>query len=134
MKNSRSQRLKWRVEHKKLENKPRNGVNSYYNIRDDSEITEPLLIPNSLDTPTLDKCPDKELKETIFNDTENITFILIRQVKVITTELEAIKGFVKEQFYLKINKHSEAQRNNKFIELLKQQNKTLVEKSKSILP
>ena len=42
-----TERLKWLVEHKKLENKPHNGVNSYYNISDDSQRTEPILAPNS---------------------------------------------------------------------------------------
>ena len=31
-----SERLKWLVACQRLENKPRNGVNSYYNISDDS--------------------------------------------------------------------------------------------------
>ena len=39
-------------------------------VSDDSQRTEPLLAPNSLDTPTLDKCPNKELGVTIINDTE----------------------------------------------------------------
>ena len=134
MKNSSSQRLKWRVEHKKLENKPRNGVNSYYNIRDDSESTEPPLIPNSLDTPTLDKCPDKELKETIFNDTEKHHFYIDSTNEGHNYWTRSNQRVCKRTILSQINKHSEAQRNNKFMELLKQQNKTLVEKSKSILP
>ena len=42
-----TERLKRLVEYKKLENKPRKGVNSYYNISDGSQRTEhPLhLIP-----------------------------------------------------------------------------------------
>ena len=66
-----TERLKWLVKYKKLENKPRNRVNSYNNISDDSQRTEPPLASNSLDTPTLDKCPNKELEVTIINDTEN---------------------------------------------------------------
>ena len=95
-----TERLKWLVEYKRLENKPRNGVNSYYNISDDSQCTEPPLAPNSLDKPTLDKCPDKELEVTINHDTENTLCKLNLQIQNITTELEAIKMFVKEQFYL----------------------------------
>ena len=53
-----TERLKWLAEYKKLENRPRNGVNSYYNISSDSQRTEPPLAPNFLDTPTLDKCPN----------------------------------------------------------------------------
>ena len=56
---------------KKIENKPCNGVNSYYNISDDSQPAEPDLGPNTLDSPTPDKCPNKELEESIINDTEN---------------------------------------------------------------
>ena len=54
-----TERLKWFVKYKRPENKPRNGVNSYYNISNDSQRTEPPLAPNSLDKPTLDKCPNK---------------------------------------------------------------------------
>ena len=94
------ERLKWLVEYKRLENKPRNGVNSYYNISDGSQYTEPPLAPKSLDKSTLDKCPDKELEVTINHDTENTLCKLNLQIQNITTELEAIKMFVKEQFYL----------------------------------
>ena len=95
-----TERLKWLVEYKKLENKPRNGVNSYYNISDDSQRAEPPLAPNSLDTPTLDTCPNKGLEVTIISDTENTIQKLNLQIQNITTELEAIKMFVKERFYL----------------------------------
>ena len=124
-----SERLKWLVKYKRLENKPRNGVNSYYNIRDGSQCTEPPLAPKSLDKPTLDKCPDKELEVTINHDTENTIYKLNLQIQNITTELEAIKMFVKGQFYLikksrdEIGHQSEPQRNKEFIELLQQQKK-----------
>ena len=95
-----TERLKWLVEYKRLENKPRNGVNSYYNISNDSHCTEPPLAPKSLDKPTLDKYPDKELEVTINHDTENTICKLNQQMQNITTELEAIKMFVKEQFYI----------------------------------
>ena len=90
------ERLKWLVEYKRLENKPRNGVNSYYNISDGSQYTEPPLAPKSLDKSTLDKCPDEELENTINHDTENTIFKLNLQIQNITTELEAIKMFVKK--------------------------------------
>ena len=95
-----TERFKWLVEYKKLDNKPRNGVNSYFNSSDDSQRTEPPLAPNSLDLPTLNKCPNKELELTIINDTENTIHKLNLQIQNITTELEVIKIFVKEQFYL----------------------------------
>ena len=86
-----------------MENKPRNGVNSYYNISDDNQCAEPPLPPKSLDKPMLDKCPDKELEVTINHDTENVIYNLNLQIQNITTQLEVIKMFVKEQFYLKKN-------------------------------
>ena len=57
-----TERLKWLLEYKRLENKPRNGVNSYYTISDDSQRTEPPLTLYSLDKTTLDKCPNKDWK------------------------------------------------------------------------
>ena len=60
-----TERLKQLVEYKKVENKPRNGVNSNYNINNDSQRMELPLAPNSLDTSTLDKCRNKELEVTI---------------------------------------------------------------------
>ena len=67
---------------------------------------------------------------TIANDTENTIHKLNVQIQDITTELEAIKLFVNEQFYLtrkyltKINSESELQRNKEIIELLQQENIT----------
>ena len=65
------EKLKWHVEYKRLENKQCNGDNSYYNISNDSQCTEPPLALNSIDKPTLNKCPNKELEVTINHDTEN---------------------------------------------------------------
>ena len=65
-----------------------------------SQRTEPPLAPNSQDTPTLDKCPNLELEVTVIDDTENNIHKLNLQIQNITTKLEAIKMFVKEQFYL----------------------------------
>ena len=72
----------------------------------------------------------------INDDTENTICKLNLQIQNITTELEAIKIFVKEQFYLikkstvEIHHQSEPQRNKEFIEL-QQQKKNLVEENKS---
>ena len=71
-----------------------------HNIIDNSQLTEPHLAPNSLDTPTLDNCLNKELEVTIINDTENTIQKLNLQIQDITIELETIKMFVKERFYL----------------------------------
>ena len=73
----------------------------------------------------------------INDDTENTICKLNLQIQNITTELEAIKMFVKEQFYIikkstaEIDHQSEPQRNKEFIELLQQQNKNLMEVNKS---
>ena len=73
---------------------------------------------------------------TFNNDTENTIHKLNLQIQDITTELEAIKMFVKEQFNLikksitEIDNQSEPQRNKEFIELLQQQNKNTVEQNK----
>ena len=131
------ERLKWLVKYKKLKNKPRNGINLYYNISNDSQRREVPLAPNSLDTPTLDKCSNKESEVTIMNDTENNIHELNLQTQNKTTEIKAIKMFVKKQFYLikksltEIDSQSEMQRSKEFIELLQRQNKNLVEESKS---
>ena len=72
----------------------------------------------------------------INHDTENTICKLNLQIQNITTELQAIKIFVKEQFYLikkstaEIHHQSEPQRNKEFIEL-QQQKKNLVEENKS---
>ena len=95
------------------------------------------LAPKSLNKPMLDKCSDKELEVTINHDTGNTICKSNLQIQNITTGLEAIKMFVKEQFYLikkstaKIDHQSKPQRNKEFIELLQQQNKNLVEEIKS---
>ena len=73
---------------------------------------------------------------TIVIDTENIMHKLNLQVQVITTELEAIKMFVKEQIDLmkklltKTDNKSEPQRNKKCIELIQQQSKNLKKENK----
>ena len=96
-----------------------------------ANVPEPPIAPNSLDAPTLKKCPNKELEVPIINDTKNTIHKLNLQIQNMTTELEAIKMFVKEQFDLmkksltKIDSQSEPQRNKEFIELLQQQNKNL---------
>ena len=83
--------------------KLRNGDKSYHDISNEIHLTEPILAPNYLDIPTLDKCPNKELEETIVNNTEDTIYKLNLQIQVIATELETIKMFVKEQFYLTKN-------------------------------
>ena len=50
--------------------------------------------------PTLNKSPNEELEVTVNNDTESTIYKLNLQISNITTELEAIKMFIKEQFSL----------------------------------
>ena len=77
------------------------------------------------------------MEVTIISNTENTIHKLNLQFQDITNELEAIKMFVKKQFYLikksltEIDNQSEPQRKKKFIELLRQQNKNLMEENKS---
>ena len=72
----------------------------------------------------------------INHDTENTICKLNLKIQNITTELQGIKIFVKEQFYLikkstaEIHHQSEPQRNKEFTEL-QQQKKNLVEENKS---
>ena len=110
----------------KFRNKPRNGVNSYYNISNDSQRTKPPLAPNSLDTPRLNKCPNKELEVTIINDTENTTHKLNVKIQDITTEPETIKKYLTE-----IDNQFEPKRNKEFIEILQPKNTNLVKENKS---
>ena len=69
------------------------------------------------------------------NDTENNIHELNLQTQNKTTEIKAIKMFVKKQFYL-IKKYltkidSQPELSKEFIELLQRQNKNLVEENKS---
>ena len=58
------------------------------------------------------------------------------QVYDLTTEIEAIKMFIKEQFYVikksiaDISNQLEQQNNKEIIELLQEQNKLLIEENK----
>ena len=67
-------RLNHLEENKMLKSKSRNEVSSYYSTWDDSKITEPPFTRNLPETTTVDKFPNKELKESIVNDTGSIIF------------------------------------------------------------
>lgn len=60
---------------KKRKNKLHNGLKCYHNINDDNDGAETTLLTSSLSTPTLDRCPIKQLKETIANNIENVTLL-----------------------------------------------------------
>ena len=90
------------VEIKVLQNKPRNSVNSFYITNIESASSESPLIQTFPDTPKI-----KDFSKTKLNDNdkssdlaENKNYMCDNQVYALTTEIEAIKMFIKEQFYL----------------------------------
>ena len=89
------------VEVKVLQNKPRNGVNSFFNIYNESESSESPLIQIFLDTPII-----KDFSKPNFNDndksrsSENKNYICDNQAYNMTTEIEVIKMFIKKQSYV----------------------------------
>ena len=100
-----TERLNYLVEIKVLKNKPRNGVNSFYITNIESESSESPLIQTFPDTL-------KDFSKTKLNDNdkssdlaENKNYMCDNQVYDLTTEIEAIKMFIKEQFYVFIKKH-----------------------------
>ena len=95
-----TERLDYLVEIKVLLNKPRNGVNSFYVINNESESSESPFIQTSPDKPKI-----KDFSKTKLNDNdhssdlaENKNYMCVNQVYDLTTEMEAIKMFIKEQF------------------------------------
>ena len=112
-------------------------MNSFYITNIESESSESPLIQTFPDTL-------KDFSKTKLNDNdkssdlaENKNYMCDNQVYVLTTEIEAIKMFIKEQFYVikkriaDISNHSEQQNNKEIIELLQEQNKLLIEENKS---
>ena len=133
-----TERLNYLVEIKVLQNKPRNGVNSFYIINNESESSESPLIQFFPDTPKI-----KDFSKTKLNDNdkssdpaENNNYMCDNQVYDLTTEIEAIKMFIKEQFYVikksiaDISNQLEQQNNKEIIELLQEQNILLIEENK----
>ena len=122
-----------RVEYENLENKPHNGVNWYYNGNSYyNENTEPSLIPNSLDTPTLDNCSNKESKETIVRYIKQHTYNKLTNSNhnYWTRRIKCLQKnkFIQEKKSL-VETQSIPHQNNEFIEL-QQQNKNLVVENK----
>ena len=133
-----TERLNYLVEIKVLQNKPRNGGNSFCIINNESKISESPLIQPFPDTPKI-----KDFSKTKLNDNdkssgsaENNNYMCDNQVFDLTTEIEAIKMFTKEQFYVikksiaDISNQLEQQNNKEIIELLQEQNKLLIEENK----
>ena len=134
-----TERLNYLVKIKVLQNKPQNGVNSFYITNNERESSESPLIQTFPDTPKI-----KDFSKTKLNDhdkssdlAKNKSYICDNQVYDLTTEIEAIKMFIKEQFYVikksiaDISNHLEQQNNKEIIELLQKQNKHLIKEHKS---
>ena len=134
-----TERLKYLVEIKVLQTKPRNGVNSFYITNNESESSESPPIKAFPDTPII-----KDFTETKFNDHDkssdpykNNNYMCDNQVYGLTTEIEAIKMFIKEQFYVikksiaNIRNQSDPQNNKSIILLLQEQNKLFIEVNES---
>ena len=95
-----TERLDYLVEIKVLLNKPRNGVNSFYVINNESESSESPFIQTFPDKPKI-----KDFSKTKLNDNDNSSdlaenkkYMCVNQVYDLATEMEAIKMFIKEQF------------------------------------
>ena len=123
-----TERLNYLVEIKVLQNKPRNAVNSFYIINNESESSELPLIQTFPDTLKI-----KDFSETKLNDNdnssdlaENNNCVCDNQVYDLTNKIEDIKMFIKEQFYVikksiaNISNQSEQQNNKGIIELLQE--------------
>ena len=114
-----TERLNYLVEIKVLQNKPRNGVNSFYIINNESESSESPLIQTFPDMPIIkdfsktklhnkDKSSDPAEKKLLQCLSKNNSMILKKVLSTFQTN-----------------------RNKDIIELLQEQNKLLTEENKS---
>ena len=134
-----TERLNYLVEIKVLQNKPQNGVNSFHITNNESESSESPLIQTFPDTPKIKDFSKTELSDNDKSSdlAENKNCKCDNKVYDLTTEIEAIKMFIKEKFSVTkksiadISNHSEQQNNKEIIELLQEQNKLLIEENKS---
>ena len=114
-------------------------MNFFYTVNNESKSFKSHLIQNFPDTPIV-----KDFSKTKLNDNdkssylaENNNYMCENQVYGRTTKIEAIKMFIKEQFYLTknsiadITNQSEQENNKEIVELLQEQNKLLIEENKS---
>ena len=130
--------LNYLVEIKALQSKPRNGANSFYIINNESQSSESPLIQTFPYTPKIKGFFRTKLNgnDKFSDPAENSNYMCDNQVYDLTTEIEAIKMFIKEQFYVikksiaDISNHSE-QQNKEIIELLEEQNILLIEENNS---
>ena len=107
----------------------------FYIINNESESSELPLIQIFLDTPII-----KDFSKTKLSDNDKSSdsdYMCDNQVFDLTTEIEAIKMFIKKQFYVikksiaNISNQSEQQKNKEIIELPQEQNWILIEKNNS---
>ena len=99
--------LNYLVEIKALQSKPRNGVNSFYIINNENESSESPLIQTFPYTPKIKGFFRTKLNgnDKFSDPAENSNYMCDNQVYDLTTEIEAIKMFIKEQFYVIIKKY-----------------------------
>ena len=95
-----TERLNYLLEIKFLQNKPRNDVNSFYIINNESECSESPLIETFMDTPKIKYFSKTKLSDNdkSSDPAENNNYMCENEVYDLITEIEAIKMFIKEQF------------------------------------
>ena len=113
-----TERLNYLLEIKVLPNKPRNDVSSFYIINNESEKSESPLIQTSPHTPIIKDFFNTNLNDKFSDSTKNNNYMCHNQVYGLTTEIKAIKMFMKEQFYVPKKKiaditNQRKQQNNK---------------------
>ena len=94
--------MNYLLEIRVLQKKPQNGVDSFDIINNESESSESPLVQTFLD-----KLIIKDFSKTKLNNNdnssdpaENNNYMCDNQVYDLTTQIEAIKMFMKEQFYV----------------------------------
>ena len=95
-----TERLNYLLEIKFLQNKPRNDVNSFYIINNESECSESPLIETFMDTPKIKYFSKTKLSDNdkSSDPAENNNYMCDNEVYDLITEIEATKMFIKEQF------------------------------------
>ena len=95
-----TERLNYLLEIKFLQNKPRNDVNSFYIINNESECSESPLIETFMDTPKIKYFSKTKLSDNdkSSDPAENNNYMRDNEVYDLITEIEATKMFIKEQF------------------------------------
>ena len=95
-----TERLNYLFEIKILQNKPWNVVISFYIINNESKSPELPLIQTFPNTPIIKDFSNTKLNDTFSDPAKNSNYMCGNQVYGLTTEIEAIKMFIKAQFYV----------------------------------